>query len=138
MMKTSLHQRNPATQTLTSPAPSTHWRGKAVQATPPQVPIILADQSEVASDQGPAGLSHVPCRGAEPGGVLLPVFVFYGVFVGFYQTDVSDEWTPLCLLVFIRLTSQTGGHLVLCFKATEGRGLYSLTGRRRGGACHLC
>lgn len=43
-MKTRAPLRNPVTQTQTSPAPFTSLERKAVQATPPHMPLNPADQ----------------------------------------------------------------------------------------------
>lgn len=61
-----------------APPPPPHWRGQAVQATPPRTLIIPADQREVVTSYcGRAGPSHLPSEG---GGawrsVLLHLFQF--------------------------------------------------------------
>ncbi|MED6278543.1 hypothetical protein CHARACLAT_025022, partial [Characodon lateralis] len=44
MMMTNLRPKNPASWTRISPAPLPDRREQAVQATPPHLPIIQADQ----------------------------------------------------------------------------------------------
>lgn len=109
-----------------APPPPPHWRGQAVQATPPHIPIIPADQWEVVmSYSGHAGPSRLPLKGAEPDRVFcycVFVSVFYWVFVGFYLTDASDRRRGLFYFL----------------ERGQGRGfVQSLTGGGRGGAYWL-
>ena len=104
-----------------APPPPPHWRGQAVQATPPRTLIIPADQWEVVTSYcGRAGPSHLPSEG---GGAWWSVLLHLFQFLSSVCWFLSDwRFRRAETFVFFLGAMAVGG---VC---TE------LTGRGRGGA----